>query len=277
MPSVVRIGSAVLVLLGLALVSGGVYGDANGWWDGRPFLLNLYSGITSACFGIPVALVILRIVTEHQAQHSLELANGQLAKDTMTVFFHTLPHNVLGISVGVDSWRRIRDELTLLQERCIGVAQMSQTVVRRHLADLNLRAEAVRDAIKGELGEMPSQRVRPSQLAARDSWSRVKRAAELPSSGFGWFFSAGHRAEFDETLNYLCQNYLWLDFFSDFERVASPAAVPSVSARVAEGLRYVEDLDRVLRSAALFRAALAEREGREVDVMWKDAAPTGLD
>lgn len=53
-----------LVALGIALVGVGLLGDSKGWWQSRPFLTNVLSTIGGACFGLPVALVVLRRVAE---------------------------------------------------------------------------------------------------------------------------------------------------------------------------------------------------------------------
>ncbi len=50
--------------LGPLLVALGALGDQYGWWDSRPFLTNLISGLTGAMFGIPVALLLLPGLTD---------------------------------------------------------------------------------------------------------------------------------------------------------------------------------------------------------------------
>jgi hypothetical protein len=62
LPSILLWGSgSVLIWLGLV-------GDRRGWWTDRPFLTNLVSGLTGACFGIPVALLILTELSNRQRQ-----------------------------------------------------------------------------------------------------------------------------------------------------------------------------------------------------------------
>ncbi len=49
-----------LVAIGVVMTIAGTVGDLRGWWSEKPFLTNLASGIASAGFGIPFAVVILR-------------------------------------------------------------------------------------------------------------------------------------------------------------------------------------------------------------------------
>jgi hypothetical protein len=57
-----------LPLVGGCLLALGLAADQFGWWTTRPFLTNLVSGVTSACFGVPFALLILASFTAHQAE-----------------------------------------------------------------------------------------------------------------------------------------------------------------------------------------------------------------
>ncbi|MEV6443035.1 hypothetical protein [Amycolatopsis sp. NPDC051716] len=65
-----------LPLVGVCLLTLGFAADQFGWWTTRPFLTNLVSGVTSACFGIPFALLFLASFTAHQAEQ-LERSNAQ--------------------------------------------------------------------------------------------------------------------------------------------------------------------------------------------------------
>jgi hypothetical protein len=53
--------------VGLVLLGLGVWGDSSNFWNGRSYLVNLFSALTSAAFGIPLAFVILQRVTATQA------------------------------------------------------------------------------------------------------------------------------------------------------------------------------------------------------------------
>ncbi|MFF7838771.1 hypothetical protein ACFZC6_08145 [Streptomyces ossamyceticus] len=64
--------SAILWPIGGMLVVVGVYGDVQGFWQNRGFLVNLTSGLTSFCFAIPVALLFLGPRAELERQESVE-------------------------------------------------------------------------------------------------------------------------------------------------------------------------------------------------------------
>ncbi|WP_159619413.1 hypothetical protein [Arthrobacter zhaoguopingii] len=51
----------VLVLIGWRL-------EIDGAWVRLPFLLNLFSAVVTACFGVPLALVLIRALTWHQEE-----------------------------------------------------------------------------------------------------------------------------------------------------------------------------------------------------------------
>jgi hypothetical protein len=73
--------SVGLVSLGLAVVSVGLIGDSFNWWQSRPFLANLLSTIGGACFGIPVALVVLRRAEE--ARHREDSTRRDAAESVL--------------------------------------------------------------------------------------------------------------------------------------------------------------------------------------------------
>ncbi|MET7297242.1 hypothetical protein ABZS79_35030 [Streptomyces griseoloalbus] len=58
-PLLIRRFSISLILLGVALVGVGLRLDYTNWWDGHGFLVNLVSSLTSLCFGVPTALLVL--------------------------------------------------------------------------------------------------------------------------------------------------------------------------------------------------------------------------
>jgi hypothetical protein len=45
----------------------GFIADTNRWWADRPFLTNILSSVTTACFGVPFALLILATLTAQQS------------------------------------------------------------------------------------------------------------------------------------------------------------------------------------------------------------------
>ena len=72
---VLRRLAIVLWVAGIALLALGVLGDRLSWWSDRPFLANLVSSMVGACFGIPVAVLILQRLAAAQAD-ALEMRNA---------------------------------------------------------------------------------------------------------------------------------------------------------------------------------------------------------
>ncbi|MDX2814241.1 hypothetical protein PV410_17010 [Streptomyces sp. PA03-5A] len=58
-PRLIRRFSIILILVGAALTGGGLWLDHTNWWEGHGFLINLASSLTSLCFGVPTALLVL--------------------------------------------------------------------------------------------------------------------------------------------------------------------------------------------------------------------------
>ncbi|WP_432246118.1 hypothetical protein ACRB8A_19745 (plasmid) [Arthrobacter sp. G.S.26] len=68
---------ALVLFLPLIGIFGLVIGwrfDLSGYWISAPFQLNIYSAGTTACFGIPLALVVLRSVTSYQEERTALLS-----------------------------------------------------------------------------------------------------------------------------------------------------------------------------------------------------------
>jgi hypothetical protein len=65
---VLRLFAIWSFVVGLVLVALGTVGDIRGWWPHAPFLTNLASSVTGACFGIPVALVVLQRLAAVQSE-----------------------------------------------------------------------------------------------------------------------------------------------------------------------------------------------------------------
>jgi hypothetical protein len=65
-------GSRVLWLLlwgmGTALLGAGSWGDQIGFWSSKPFVTNVFSSLTAAMFGVPLALIVLQRVGLAQAE-----------------------------------------------------------------------------------------------------------------------------------------------------------------------------------------------------------------
>ena len=57
----------VLWISAVILLALGVWGDNTGFWADKPYLTNTFSALTSAAFGVPVALVVLQRVSASEA------------------------------------------------------------------------------------------------------------------------------------------------------------------------------------------------------------------
>ncbi|SFL69535.1 hypothetical protein [Streptomyces pini] len=66
-PSLIRRFSVVLLILGVVLAGTGLWLDRTNWWEGHGFFANLVSSLTSLCFGVPTALLVLSHLGETQA------------------------------------------------------------------------------------------------------------------------------------------------------------------------------------------------------------------
>lgn len=54
--------------LGAALLGAGWWGDQVGFWSSKPFVTNVFSSLTAALFGVPLALIVLQRVGLTQAE-----------------------------------------------------------------------------------------------------------------------------------------------------------------------------------------------------------------
>lgn len=66
-PPLIRHFSIGLVILGALFAGTGLWLDHTNWWEGHSFLVNLVSSLTSLCFGVPTALLILSHLGNAQA------------------------------------------------------------------------------------------------------------------------------------------------------------------------------------------------------------------
>lgn len=69
----------VLWASGVILLTFGVWGDRVGFWANKPYLTNTFSALTSAAFGVPVALVVLQRVAASEADATEARAARRMA------------------------------------------------------------------------------------------------------------------------------------------------------------------------------------------------------
>jgi hypothetical protein len=79
----VKIVFFVLLVLGSVMLVLGAKGDATGFWADRPFLTNVFSSLTAAMFGIPIALAVLHQIAAAQASHAAEVRQRTAAKNLL--------------------------------------------------------------------------------------------------------------------------------------------------------------------------------------------------
>jgi len=69
----------VLWTVGVILLALGAWGDGVGFWANKPYLTNTFSALTSAAFGIPLALVVLQRVAALEADATEARAARRMA------------------------------------------------------------------------------------------------------------------------------------------------------------------------------------------------------
>ena len=82
----IRASWIILWAFGVALFVLGIRGDTNGWWDNRSFLANVVSSLTTACFGVPLALVFFQRLSDQQADRSakrITISTGRRAAENL--------------------------------------------------------------------------------------------------------------------------------------------------------------------------------------------------
>lgn len=92
----VQTTALILLATGFILLLLGVLADATGFWGDASFTPNIFSALASACFGIPLALVVLRYVIDQQEEHSAKRAARRMALSTvdrMTLLASSIIHD----------------------------------------------------------------------------------------------------------------------------------------------------------------------------------------
>jgi len=77
--STLRTAWIVLWTVGIMLLIFGAWGDSMGFWANKPYLTNTFSALTSAAFGIPLALVVLQRVAASEADAAEARAARRMA------------------------------------------------------------------------------------------------------------------------------------------------------------------------------------------------------
>lgn len=101
-PRGLRAGCAVLWATGVVLLALGWWGDHEGFWTDRAFVTNLFSSVTAAAFGVPLALVVLNRVGMAQAEAVEARAGRRLAVRVVGDFAASVPRLIPGPAEGLD-------------------------------------------------------------------------------------------------------------------------------------------------------------------------------
>jgi hypothetical protein len=182
----------VAPLAGLVLLTLGLLADQLGWWSTRPFLTNLVSGLTAACFGVPFALLVLSSLTTRQTQELQRRGAETLFAGALSSF-ETLSERITA-GPGHDRLDVALDELTRTALRHLdAVAQADAD--RAELLDLNDALSALRTFLTENLSYPLDMRehwtalcaqwrflddhVKPTLLAQELDWLRPDIAARL--------------------------------------------------------------------------------------------------
>ncbi|MFD8309090.1 hypothetical protein ACFV29_43290 [Streptomyces sp. NPDC059690] len=87
---------------GVVLLALGWWGDHEGFWTDRAFVTNIFSSVTAAAFGVPLALVVLNRVGMAQAEAVEARAGRRLAVRVVGDFAASVPRLIPGPAEGLD-------------------------------------------------------------------------------------------------------------------------------------------------------------------------------
>jgi len=97
-----RAGCAVLWTTGVVLLALGWWGDHEGFRTDKAFVTNVFSSVTAAAFGSPLALVVLNRIGMAQAETVEARAGRRLAVRVAGDFAASAPQLVPGPAAGLD-------------------------------------------------------------------------------------------------------------------------------------------------------------------------------
>ncbi|MFC8645890.1 hypothetical protein ACFUC2_34780 [[Kitasatospora] papulosa] len=120
-PPLIRRCSIVLLIIGVLLAGAGLWLDHTNWWEGHSFFVNLISSLTSLCFGVPTALLVLTHLGNAQAdarrtRRAKDFAHAEIREfqTALTRAFNVtstaaLVSEVSSLSRGLHRLRQLRD------------------------------------------------------------------------------------------------------------------------------------------------------------------------
>lgn len=101
-PRGLRGGCVALWVTGVLLLGLGWWGDHEGFWADKAFVTNVFSSVTAAAFGVPLALVVLNRVAMGQAEAMEARAGRRLAMRVASDFAASVPRLVPGPAARLD-------------------------------------------------------------------------------------------------------------------------------------------------------------------------------
>jgi hypothetical protein len=105
----------VLWTSAVILLALGVWGDNTGFWTDKPYLTNTFSALTSAAFGVPVALIVLQRVSASEADaaeaRSARRMAGRVSADLALTVSALVRDGIPAMTAAQASLRDQRDSL----------------------------------------------------------------------------------------------------------------------------------------------------------------------
>ncbi|MGC9543995.1 hypothetical protein [Streptomyces sp. UG1] len=204
-PRGLRAGCVALWAVGAVLLGLGWWGDHAGFWADKAFFTNVFSSVTAAAFGVPLALVILNRVALVQAEAVEARAGRRLAMRVAGDFAASVPRLVPGPAA------RLEDAAAglLAVERTAQAALRGWEPNRDDGALAELRQQLTDGTLEHALEEFRAA-VRPgsaavpavAEVAAHWSFLNTTVRSRLLETGGAWL-SAHLAAQIDEYVSRL--------------------------------------------------------------------------
>jgi hypothetical protein len=191
--------------MGAALLGAGWWGDQVGFWSSKPFVTNVFSSLTAAMFGVPLALIVLQRVGLAQAEmveaRAAQRLAAEVVEDLVVAAAKLCPGSLSDV-------RQVEAELLMVEraaQEAIRQWDRSQdedrlSALRRFLDDgtLDKALEGFRSAIT------PGRRTVPvvAEISAHWSFLNTTIRSRLLESGRIWL-APSLAAQIDEMVRRL--------------------------------------------------------------------------
>jgi hypothetical protein len=197
-PGGLRIVWLALWGVGVVLLAAGWWGDQAGFWSSKPFVTNVFSSLTAALFGVPLALVVLQRLGVAQAEAVEARATRRLATTVVEDLASAAPRlrpgplsdlraaeaELLAVEraaqEAIRQWDSTQDEESLRALRAL----MSDGTLDKALADFRSAVRPGRQAVPAvaEVGahwSFLSTTVRSRLLETGGTWLAPPLAAQI--------------------------------------------------------------------------------------------------